>query len=67
MYPEKKLKRLTHILKKMKGVVVAFSGGTDSTLLLKVAADALGERVLAVTASSETYPKEELKEAREIA
>ena len=63
----KKVKLLTRILKKMKGVVVAFSGGADSTLLLKVAADALGERVLAVTASSETYPKEELKAAREIA
>ena len=47
--------------------LVGFSGGTDSTLLLKVTADVLGERVLAVTASSETYPKEELKEAREIA
>ena len=63
----KKLQKLTCILKKMKGVVVAFSGGTDSTLLLKVAADVLDERVLAVTASSETYPKEELKEARDIA
>ncbi len=48
-------------------MVVAFSGGADSTLLLKVAADALGERVLAVTAFSETYPKEELKEAGKIA
>jgi len=67
MYPKKKLQKLTRILKEMKGVVVAFSGGTDSTLLLKVAADVLGKRVLAVTASSETYPKEELKEAREIA
>jgi len=67
MYPTKKLQKLTRILKKMKGAVVAFSGGTDSTLLLKVAVNALGARILAVTASSETYPKEELKEAREIA
>jgi len=63
----KKLSRLIRILKEIKGVVVAFSGGADSTLLLKVAADALGERVLAVTAFSETYPKEELKEAGKIA
>ena len=67
MPPTKKLQKLIRILKEMKGVVVAFSGGTDSTLLLKVAVDALGERILAVTASSETYPKKELKEAREIA
>ena len=67
MHPEKKLQALTHILKEMKGVVVAFSGGADSTLLLKVAADALGKRVLAVTAVSHTYPEEELKEAKRIA
>ncbi|MFH2069355.1 MAG: ATP-dependent sacrificial sulfur transferase LarE [Candidatus Omnitrophota bacterium] len=67
MYPEKKLQKLKRILKEMKGVVIAFSGGTDSALLLKVAVDALGEKVLAVTASSETYPREELKAAREIA
>ncbi|MCX5641796.1 MAG: TIGR00268 family protein, partial [Candidatus Omnitrophica bacterium] len=64
MYPLKKLQKLTCIFKEMEGVVVAFSGGADSTLLLKVAVDALGGRVLAVTASSETYSKEELKEAR---
>ena len=63
----KKLQKLTCILNKMEGVVVAFSGGTDSTLLLKVASDALSDKVLAVTASSETYPKEELKEARKLA
>ena len=67
MLTTKKLSRLTRILKEMKGVVIAFSGGTDSTLLLKIAADVLGERVLAVTAYSETYPKEELKEAGKIA
>ncbi|MFA5393294.1 MAG: ATP-dependent sacrificial sulfur transferase LarE [Candidatus Ratteibacteria bacterium] len=67
MYPIKKLQKLVRILKGMEGVVVAFSGGADSALLLKVAADALGKRVLAVTAFSETYPKEELKEARDIA
>jgi pyridinium-3,5-biscarboxylic acid mononucleotide sulfurtransferase len=67
MPPTKKLQKLTGILKKMQGAVVAFSGGADSTLLLKVAVDVLGEKVLAVTASSETYPKEELNEAREIA
>ena len=67
MPPVKKLQKLIRILKEMKGAVIAFSGGTDSTLLLKIAADVLGDRVLAVTASSETYPEEELKETRQIA
>lgn len=47
--------------------MVAFSGGVDSTFLLKVAKDALGKNVLAVTASSETYPQQEIEEAKKIA
>jgi len=46
---------------------VAFSGGVDSTFLLKVAHDVLGENVLAVIASSETYPQREEKEALRLA
>ncbi|XEC96385.1 ATP-dependent sacrificial sulfur transferase LarE [Paenibacillus tarimensis] len=63
-----KMKRLQHILLEMKDVVVAFSGGVDSTFLLKVALDTLGnDRVLAVTADSETYPTTELEEAKRLA
>lgn len=52
------------ILKDLEKVVVAFSGGVDSTLLLRLSLDVLGkENVLAVTASSPTFLKEELKEA----
>jgi uncharacterized protein len=46
---------------------VAFSGGVDSSLLLAVAVKVLGARVLAVTATSETYPERELIEARALA
>lgn len=62
-----KLERLKDILKSMKSVLVAYSGGVDSTLLLKVSYDVLKDRVLAVTADSPTYPKEELIFAKKMA
>ncbi|MCX5657941.1 MAG: ATP-dependent sacrificial sulfur transferase LarE, partial [Candidatus Omnitrophica bacterium] len=62
-----KLNKLTVILKKMGKVVVAFSGGVDSSLLLKVAVDSLGkEKVLAVTVRSPVHPEREYKEARKL-
>lgn len=60
----KKLEKLKAIIKEKVGAVVAFSGGVDSTFLLRVAAEVLGDKVIAVTANSETYPKRELEEAK---
>ncbi|MFH1823703.1 MAG: ATP-dependent sacrificial sulfur transferase LarE [Candidatus Firestonebacteria bacterium] len=64
----KKLGKLKNILKKMSSVLVAYSGGVDSTFLLKVALDTLGKNnVFAVMAKSETYPSSEIKYAINIA
>lgn len=65
---EDKYTQLGDILRSMGKVVVAFSGGVDSTFLLKAALEFLGpERVLAITADSETYPEREKFEAIAIA
>ncbi len=64
---QKKYEQLQTILGGMDRALVAFSGGVDSTFLLKVARMVLGDQVLAVTATSETLPSAELAEAKALA
>jgi pyridinium-3,5-biscarboxylic acid mononucleotide sulfurtransferase len=63
----KKYGKLKEILEKLESLLIAFSGGVDSSLLLKVSHDLLGGKVLAVIATSETYPEEEAIDAEKLA
>ena len=60
---QQKYENLKQYLLDLGSVAVAFSGGVDSTFLLKVAHDALGDRAIAVTARSWSFPERELREA----
>jgi len=62
-----KLDRARGIVRDLGSVLVAYSGGVDSTLLLKLALDELGGRAVAVLANSPAYPEAEQEEARQVA
>lgn len=67
MNPELKYENLKNMLLNLKNVIVAYSGGVDSTFLLKASHDTLGDNVIAVTAKSSAYPEREFNEAAKYA
>lgn len=62
-----KYQMLQSIIREMESLVIGYSGGVDSTLLLKVALDTIGNKVIAVIGQSETYPSREFEAARSLA
>ena len=64
---EVKYRRVQEILREMGEVVIGYSGGVDSTLVLKIAHDVLGERAIAVTGDSEAFPQGEVDAALAVA
>ena len=64
---EEKTQKVKEILTHLESVVVAYSGGVDSTLLLKIAFDTLGEKAIGITAISASLPSQERSETEKIA
>jgi uncharacterized protein len=64
---QKKYLKLKRQISNLDSAVIAFSGGTDSSVLAKIVFDCLGENAVAVTAKSATYSSVELKAAKKIA
>jgi uncharacterized protein len=65
-YSISKLEKLKDELKKMNIVAVGFSGGVDSSFLLKLLSDVLGKNTLAITIKSPAHPQSEIEEALRI-
>jgi pyridinium-3,5-biscarboxylic acid mononucleotide sulfurtransferase len=66
-FEPKKLGQAREIVRGLESVLVAYSGGVDSTLLLRLAMEELGDRAVAVLASSPAYPESEQSAARALA
>jgi uncharacterized protein len=63
LLPQEKFQLLKDIIREKGSAAIAFSGGVDSTFLVRAAHEVLGNKMIAVTATSSTYPERELNEA----
>ncbi|MCG2826811.1 MAG: 7-cyano-7-deazaguanine synthase [Thermoplasmatales archaeon] len=61
------LEKLKKEIRQKEKILVCFSGGGDSAFLAKIAFDVLGKNAVAVTIDSETFPRKELKDAKNVA
>lgn len=64
---DERLEELKGEMRKKGNILVALSGGVDSSVVAKIAHDCLGDKALAVVADSETLPRAELEEAKRVA
>ena len=64
---QKKIEHLISGIRRFESLMIAYSGGVDSTLLLSVAHELLGSRVVAITSSSKVHPQDEIEAAVKIA
>jgi len=64
---KEKLEHLKEIIKEKDSLMIAFSGGVDSSLVAKIAYEVLAKKALAVTLTSDTFSKRELESAKIIA
>jgi uncharacterized protein len=64
---KEKLEHLKEIIKRKNSLLIAFSGGLDSSLVAMIAKDTLGEKSCAVTLTSDIFSKRELENAKKIA
>ena len=62
---KQKTEKLKSLIREMDHVLIAFSGGVDSTLVLAVSQEVLGNKALAVTAQSESLPDREMHACRQ--
>ena len=67
MILEEKTEKIKSLIREMDSTLVAFSGGVDSTLVLALAHEVMGERTLAVTAQSASVPNREMQASRQLA
>ena len=67
MILEQKTEKIKSLIREMDSTLVAFSGGVDSTLVLALAHEVMGERTLAVTAQSASVPNREMQASRQLA